>query len=202
MHMSLTHLYAYILLHPSLNNMYIHVSYIIVLCLLNTGTRQIWSSCTNKPGEFCLHQYNVYTQPSLLSSFMISLGQSTSIPCTVDTVVYTIIYGITSHLSTTHRATYLAGEMLCSVSDMVRLSAILTQITKGDYVAEKYVTPTLPSGALHVLSTCIMSSFSALIKHVLCTCLMREEKEGRKKQARSNIQQGKATQHTQGSHFS
>ena len=29
--------------------------------------------------------------------------------------------------------------------------------------------------------------------------LMRDEKEGRKKQARSNKQQGKATQHTQGS---
>ena len=32
--------------------------------------------------------------------------------------------------------------------------------------------------------------------------LMRDEKEGRKKQGRSNKQQGKATQHTQGSHFS
>ena len=31
---------------------------------------------------------------------------------------------------------------------------------------------------------------------------MRDEKEGRKKQARSNKHQGKATQHTQGSHFS
>ena len=30
---------------------------------------------------------------------------------------------------------------------------------------------------------------------------MRDEKEGRKKQARSNKQQGKATQHTQGSHL-
>ena len=30
--------------------------------------------------------------------------------------------------------------------------------------------------------------------------LMRDEKEGRKKQARSNKQHGKATQHTQGSH--
>ena len=29
--------------------------------------------------------------------------------------------------------------------------------------------------------------------------VMRDEKEGRKKQARSNKQQGKATQHTQGS---
>ena len=34
----------------------------------------------------------------------------------------------------------------------------------------------------------------------ICTCLMRDEKEGRMKQARSNKQQGKATQHTQGSH--
>ena len=32
--------------------------------------------------------------------------------------------------------------------------------------------------------------------------LMKDEKEGRKKQARSNKQQGKATQHAQGSHFS
>ena len=32
--------------------------------------------------------------------------------------------------------------------------------------------------------------------------LMRDEKEERKKQARSNKQQGKATQQTQGSHFS
>ena len=32
--------------------------------------------------------------------------------------------------------------------------------------------------------------------------LMRDEKEGIKKQARSNKQQGKATQHTRGSHFS
>ena len=31
--------------------------------------------------------------------------------------------------------------------------------------------------------------------------LMRDEKEGRKKPARSNKQQSKATQHTQGSHF-
>ena len=31
--------------------------------------------------------------------------------------------------------------------------------------------------------------------------LMRDEKEGRKKQARSNKRQGKATQHTQGSHL-
>lgn len=41
-------------------------------------------------------------------------------------------------LYTQARATYLAGEMLCTVSDMVRLSAILTQITKGDYISEKY----------------------------------------------------------------
>ena len=33
-------------------------------------------------------------------------------------------------------------------------------------------------------------------------CVDINENEGRKKQARSNKQQGKATQHTQGSHFS
>ncbi len=35
------------------------------------------------------------------------------------------------------RATYLAGELLCSVNDMVRLSAILCQITKGDHAKHK-----------------------------------------------------------------
>ena len=45
---------------------------------------------------------------------------------------------------------------------------------------------------------------TTLCIHCVCTIymLMRDEKEGRKKQARSNKQQGKATQHTQGSHFS
>ena len=43
-----------------------------------------------------------------------------------------------------------------------------------------------------------MGTVSAIIIHVL----MRDEKGGRKKQARSDKQQGKATQHTQGSHFS
>ena len=38
--------------------------------------------------------------------------------------------------------------------------------------------------------------------YMLLHVLMRDEKEGRKKQARSNKQQDKATQHTQGSHFS
>ena len=37
---------------------------------------------------------------------------------------------------------------------------------------------------------------------IIIHVLMRDEKEGRKKQARSNKQQGKATQHTQGNHFS
>ena len=37
---------------------------------------------------------------------------------------------------------------------------------------------------------------TSLVGYVLV--LMRDEKEGRKKQARSNKQQGKATQHTQG----
>ena len=40
------------------------------------------------------------------------------------------------------------------------------------------------------------------VTSVLIYVLMRDEKEGRKKRARSNKQQGKATQHTQGSHFS
>ena len=49
------------------------------------------------------------------------------------------------------------------------------------------------------VGTCIyMYTHNAVYIHVL----MRDEKEGRKKQARSNKQQGKATQHTQGSHFS
>ena len=39
--------------------------------------------------------------------------------------------------------------------------------------------------------------FGCLVMHVL----MRDEKEGRKKQGRSNKQQGKATQHTQGSYM-
>ena len=39
-------------------------------------------------------------------------------------------------------------------------------------------------------------SYAITVVHVL----MRDEKEGRKKQARSNKQQGKATQHTQGMH--
>ena len=37
------------------------------------------------------------------------------------------------------RATYLAGELLCSAVDMVRLSAILCQITKGNYSDYKSV---------------------------------------------------------------
>ena len=51
---------------------------------------------------------------------------------------------------------------------------------------------------LHLYLANISLYFSLLYMHVL----MRDEKEGRKKQARSNKQQGKATQHIQGSHFS
>ena len=41
------------------------------------------------------------------------------------------------------------------------------------------------------------------VQHTSILVLMRDEKNGRKKQARSNKQQqGKATQHTQGNHFS
>lgn len=36
------------------------------------------------------------------------------------------------------RAFYLAGELLCSVNDMIRLSALLCQITKGQYTTQKY----------------------------------------------------------------
>ena len=31
-----------------------------------------------------------------------------------------------------HRATYLAGELLCSVKDMIQFTAVLCQICKGD----------------------------------------------------------------------
>ena len=43
-----------------------------------------------------------------------------------------------------------------------------------------------------------------MLRGRVCVCVhVREmKKEGKKKQARSNKQQGKATQHTQGSHFS
>ena len=43
---------------------------------------------------------------------------------------------------------------------------------------------------------------SYFLLHLSLIVLMRDEKEGRKWQARSNKQQGKATQYTQGSHFS
>ena len=64
--------------------------------------------------------------------------------------------------------------------------------------------------ASKVIQTTQQSSISSYTCHMMCTCiymymLMRDaegRKEGRKKQARSYKQQGKATQHTQGSHFS
>ena len=31
-----------------------------------------------------------------------------------------------------YRATYLAGELLCSVKDMIQFTAVLCQICKGD----------------------------------------------------------------------
>ena len=51
---------------------------------------------------------------------------------------------------------------------------------------------------------CVCYIHSGLVNEVYINVhvLMRDEKKGRKKQARSNKQQGKATQHTQGSHFS
>ena len=49
------------------------------------------------------------------------------------------------------------------------------------------------------------SKFESLVlrnhKHNYGTCFNEMKKEGRKKQARSYKQQGKTTQHTQGSHF-
>ena len=44
--------------------------------------------------------------------------------------------------------------------------------------------------------------YRLLAKVRIMNMLMRDEKEGRKKQARSYKQQSKATQHTQGGHFS
>ena len=58
---------------------------------------------------------------------------------------------------------------------------------------------------LSPLTTCSPPSSGREVRYFLCVSvhvLMRDEKEGRKKQARSNKQQGKAIQHTQGSHFS
>ena len=46
-------------------------------------------------------------------------------------------------------------------------------------------------------ATCKQLDFLAEYATCTCTCLMKDAKEGRKKQARSNKQQGKATQHTQ-----
>ena len=36
------------------------------------------------------------------------------------------------HHAFIHRATYLAGELLCSVKDMIQFTAVLCQICKGD----------------------------------------------------------------------
>ena len=71
------------------------------------------------------------------------------------------------------------------------------------------------TGALHgnkhcfkhclLLMYCVPLVYSVMYIHFVIVhimdVLMRDEKEGRKKQARSNKQQGKAIQHTQGSHF-
>ena len=55
---------------------------------------------------------------------------------------------------------------------------------------------------MYMCLTLLASFFHLSFKKMYVHVLMRDEKEGRKKQARSNKQQGKATQHTQGSHFS
>ena len=53
-----------------------------------------------------------------------------------------------------------------------------------------------------VMQSKVVITWSLVHKCIHIHILMRVEKEGRKKQARSNKQQGKATQYTQGSHFS
>ena len=59
---------------------------------------------------------------------------------------------------------------------------------------------------LYILTLALPFVSTLMCTHVTASVfvhvLMRDEREGRKKQARSNKQQGKATQHTQGSHFS
>lgn len=54
------------------------------------------------------------------------------------------------------RATYLAGELLCSASNMVQLSAILCQINKGNYSNYKSVQMLI---AVHS-STCMTNAES------------------------------------------
>ena len=53
----------------------------------------------------------------------------------------------------------------------------------------------------HYTSTTLIHTPLYKYVHKYIHVLKRDEKEGRKKEARSN-KQGKATQHTQGSHFS
>ena len=47
-----------------------------------------------------------------------------------------------------------------------------------------------------------MTDLVSVVKDTCFNVLMRDEKEGRKKQARSNKPQDKTTQHTRSSHFS
>ena len=63
-----------------------------------------------------------------------------------------------------------------------------------------YITPDVRTcfALLFVWPCLLLSSFHP--HHSLIHVLVSDEKEGRKKQARSN-KQGKATQHTQGSHL-
>ena len=67
---------------------------------------------------------------------------------------------------------------------------------RTDLQRKKVDTPSGSLAPLLVYTVQVQYCFSIVV-HVL----MRDEKEGREKQARSN-KQGKATQHTQGSHFS
>ena len=72
------------------------------------------------------------------------------------------------------------------------------------HTVHTYITHVLSpkSHSCTVLYMEIYMHSTLAFKKVDVHVVMRDKKEGRKKQARSNKQQGKATQHTQGSHFS
>ena len=111
----------------------------------------------------------------------------------------------------THTHIHTTDAAVCADSEAGELSAA-EQVSAGDAVLHR--APGLHKLCrLHTHShQCLLRRVSrAYIVHVHCRIhvpvhvrvhvLIRDEKEGRKKQARSN-KQGKATQHTQGIHFS
>ena len=86
-----------------------------------------------------------------------------------------------------HGVEGMSGEELARVT-RIASSSHRTKNERYMYVAYQWLFP-----------VCINTQYE---KDVYVHVLMRDEKEERKKQARSNKQQGKATQHAQGSHFS